>query len=240
MAVRFEPINNSVAAVSALSGRSRRAEAAPRTRVAPEVSLESSSELPAQKRGGAKALARSRIQIVTPGFLAQGVETRESLSARIKDCALMKLAKKALSEREVRNVMIEAGADESLADDLLDEFRRRGYVNDVALAANLVETLMRRKKQGPAVIRRELSRRGIEQDAINVALNEVDEQDELQLVVSAAADRARRMGSIDRMVAERRLSGYLQRRGYSSDHIRIAVGQVLGNTRGKSHPVSFE
>ncbi len=155
--------------------------------------------------------------------------------SEIEDRALSKLARKALSEREIRGIMISDGADESVAEDLLEEFRRKGYVDDLKLAEDLVESLMRRKKQGPAVIRRELSQRGIQESAMREALDEVDEDDELRLVIDAAEDRIRRMGTLTRTVAERRLTGYLQRRGYNAGHIRIAVDKALGGESSGGH-----
>jgi regulatory protein len=42
-----------------------------------------------------------------------------------------------------------------------------------------------------------------------------------------ASDRARRLASLDRAVAERRLTAYLMRKGYSGSDVRTAVRQAL-------------
>lgn len=158
----------------------------------------------------------------------------------IEDRALSRLARKALSEKEVRGIILDQGGSEDLADKLLVEFNRKGYVNDETLAEDLVQAHLRRKKQGPAVIKRELAQRGIPDFMIAAALDVIDDDEELRLVVEAANDRVRRMGNLERSVAERRLTGYLQRRGYASSLIRTAVDQALGSKRSGPGSVRFE
>ncbi|MFC4223235.1 regulatory protein RecX [Lysinibacter cavernae] len=175
------------------------------------------------------------------GFGLAEAEAQPELSAEeIEDKALSRLARKALSEHEVRKAILGDGGSEDLADSLLADFNRKGYVNDETLAEDLVQAHLRRKKQGPAVIKRELAQRGIPDFIIAAALEVIDDDEELRLVVEAANDRVRRMGNLDRSVAERRLTGYLQRRGYSSSLIRSAVEQALGSKRSSPGSVRFE
>jgi regulatory protein len=63
--------------------------------------------------------------------------------------------------------------------------------------------------------------------AIEYALELVDTGDELARAKQLARKRATQLGSLDRDTAVRRLSGYLQRRGYSGSTIRAAVDQAL-------------
>ncbi len=67
----------------------------------------------------------------------------------------------------------------------------------------------------------------------------VDVSREVNVAVAAArgAD-AERLGSLDRVTAERLLSGFLQRRGYSGDILRTAVSEAL-RTEGGSGGVTF-
>ncbi|GAA3596531.1 hypothetical protein GCM10022198_20550 [Klugiella xanthotipulae] len=161
--------------------------------------------------------------------------THEEIETRV----LARLARKQLSEEETRRALREEGADENQAEDLLADFCGRGYVNDATLAEVLVEKLLGRKKQGPSVIRRELAQRGLPDHIIAAALEVIDEDAEQQLVLDAAVDRARRLGSLERDVAERRLTAYLIRRGYSSGMVRDAVRKALGPSRKGSGSVTF-
>jgi regulatory protein len=63
--------------------------------------------------------------------------------------------------------------------------------------------------------------------AIEYALELVDTSDELARARELAVKRAGQLASYDRETAQRRLSGYLARRGYSGSTVRAAVEHAL-------------
>jgi regulatory protein len=63
--------------------------------------------------------------------------------------------------------------------------------------------------------------------AIEYALELVDTGDELSRARELAVKRAGQLTSYDRETAQRRLSGYLMRRGYSGSTVRAAVEDAL-------------
>ncbi len=153
--------------------------------------------------------------------------------AELEDLAVRAIARKARSEQEVLRLLREAGADDETSAEICAELVRKQYLNDDLLAETLTEYHLTRKRSGPSVIRRALEERRLHPASIQAALERIDDEDQLLRVLEAATDRARRMGSLERPVAERRLSAYLQRRGYSSGHIREAVQRALDSV---AHP----
>jgi regulatory protein len=99
----------------------------------------------------------------------------------------------------------------------VDRCRRRGYVDDAALAASLTAR-MRRAGRGTARIAAELRRRGVAAEIVESALGPVEERGD----EAAALEVGRKL--LDRELARarddggarRRLAGALQRRGFAA------------------------
>jgi Uncharacterized protein conserved in bacteria len=140
------------------------------------------------------------------------------------------LARRGLSRREVERHLRNRGFDETEIADEVTRLERDGYVDDVALAQNLVGTLQERKGLGRSAIAAELARRLLAPAAIEYALELIDTSDELSRARELAVKRAAQLRHLDRDTAARRLSAYLARRGYGGSTVRAAVDQALPST----------
>ena len=143
------------------------------------------------------------------------------------------LARRGMSRREVERHLRDRGFDDG---DIAGEIARLesdGYVDDIALAQNLVGTLQERKGLGRSAIAAELTRRLLAPAAIEYALELVDSGDELSRAREIALKRARQLGSLDRETAVRRLTAYLLRRGYGGSTVRAAVDQAIPSSTGR-------
>jgi regulatory protein len=152
---------------------------------------------------------------------------REPGDAHAKRVSLTALTRRGLSQRELERILRDRDLDEATIAEELERLTRVGLIDDLALAQTLVGTLQERKGLGRTAIAAELTRRMLAPSAIEYALELVDSGDELARAKQLARKRATQLGSLDRDTAVRRLSGYLQRRGYSGSTIRAAVDQAL-------------
>lgn len=137
------------------------------------------------------------------------------------------LGRRGLSRRELERHLRERGFEQTEIDDEVARLEREGYIDDVALAQNLVGTLQERKGLGRTGVAAELARRLLAPAAIEYALELVDTSEELARARDIAERRARQLGGLDRDTAVRRLSGYLARRGYGGSTVRAVVEQVI-------------
>ena len=137
------------------------------------------------------------------------------------------LARRGLSRRETERHLRDRGFEEQEITDEVNRLERDGYVDDIALAQNLVGTLQERKGLGRSAIAAELTRRLLAPAAIEYALELIDTGDELSRAREIAVKRAGQLRNLDREVAVRRLSAFLARRGYGGSTIRAAVDQAL-------------
>lgn len=137
------------------------------------------------------------------------------------------LARRGMSRRELERRLREREFDEQEIADELTRLERDGYIDDIALAQNLVGTLQERKGLGRSAIAAELTRRLLAPAAIEYALELIDSSDELSRARELARKRAGQLRGLDRDTAVRRLSAYLARRGYGGSTIRAAVDQAI-------------
>lgn len=154
----------------------------------------------------------------------------ESVPGAARHVSITALARRGLSRRELERHLRDRGFDETQIAQEVSRLERDGYVDDVALAQNLVGSLQERKGLGRSAIAAELTRRLLAPSAIEYALDLIDTGEELSRAREIALKRAGQLRHLDRETAIRRLSAYLARRGYGGSTIRAAVDQALPST----------
>lgn len=152
---------------------------------------------------------------------------REQAGKRAANVSLHQLARRGMSRWELEQVLRKRGVDDEVAEAELDRLESVGLLDDEALAVSLVYAARARKGQGRQAIERELQRRHLDDDAIEAALVDFDQEEELDRAIEIAMKRVTQLHDLDDQTAERRLFGYLMRRGYSTETVCIAVGDAM-------------
>jgi regulatory protein len=136
-----------------------------------------------------------------------------------RSIALRALGRRAASRHELDRTLERRDVGAEVREAVLERLESEGLVDDAQLAADLADRLRERKHLGERGIAAELRKRGLDP----AVLDRADDDDELQRAIDAAAERRRRLGSLDDETAERRLAGWLQRRGFGGSTVRIAI-----------------
>lgn len=263
MAVRFLPPQAEGPSASQSRDRENLAEVIElRGRLQPAVDAEPGSSAPASEPAGrVRQIAQLRKvteDIQAPRGVGQGFEPAPGPAAvsepaavsgpaaelehvrSVSDDAVRMLARKARSSGELRRELLALGHDHAEVDGVVLECESRLYLDDLGLARVLAETLRARKRASRSQIRLKLRERLLPDGVIETALGELDEDEEHELLREAASERARKMGGLDRQTAERRLLGFLARRGWSGERaVRVARealdrGELRGQVRSGS------
>jgi regulatory protein len=169
-----------------------------------------------------------------PDDVPRPVDEQRADAERI---SMKALGRKGISESEMRTTLARHELDVDVIEHEIDRLTRVGLLDDVALATDLVDRLHDRKGLGRQGVVTELRRRGIPPEVIDRALDEAadDDDDEFVRAIELAEKRAGQLRGLDQATAERRLSGFLMRKGYNSGVVRIAVERALsGSGRGGS------
>lgn len=159
-----------------------------------------------------------------PRFVDSEEDDATGLDLEALEASLLrKLGRADMSVHEVRVWLRTKDAAEGDANELIDKCERLGYLNDERLAVTLTERLSERKGKSRGAIAGELRQRGIPSTFIDAALDAIEDDTEQARADELAQARVRQFRQLDDATAERRLMGYLSRRGYSGTIVRQAV-----------------
>lgn len=140
------------------------------------------------------------------------------------------LARSDRSEAELRAALRANDFSDAAIDQAITDACDMGYLDDLRFAEHLIETRLSRKGLGTRGIAQELKVRGIPEQIIQEVLSRRNDDDESDLAVDLARDRVRRFVGLESHVAERRLRGFLERRGFGQQAIRNALEVVKAPT----------
>lgn len=120
------------------------------------------------------------------------------------------------------------GVPDEVTERVLDRFAELGLVDDDAFAAAWVQSRHAGRGLSRTALRFELRQRGVAEQTIDEALEQVDPDDERQAAETLVRSRLRGLQGFDEPTKLRRLQGLLARRGYSPGLAASVVRQVVG------------
>ncbi|HEX6941164.1 MAG TPA: regulatory protein RecX [Longimicrobiales bacterium] len=166
---------------------------------------------------------------------------REDLRWKVREAALNLLSYRARSEAELRRRLLRKDYPAEVVEACIAELAGNGLLDDAAFAASFVRDRVRGRPRGARRLAQELRAKGVDPATAAAAIDgtfAAEDVTELDLARQAASGWARRArgpkpadrgGATpeDRWTARRRLYGYLARRGFAGDVIRIVLDEVL-------------
>lgn len=147
---------------------------------------------------------------------------------------LRKLRTRSLSLREARTALAADEVEPGTIDEIVESFIARGYLDDLALAEQLIDKALARKAQGRQAIAQTLAQRGIRREVAEAALATLPD-DESDRALEFARAKAPQLSGLDHDTALRRLVGQLARRGFGSSAL-TAAKQALAEAGVRSGP----
>jgi regulatory protein len=143
--------------------------------------------------------------------------------------ALDALARRARSTVELLRWLRERDHDPDEIASTIERLTASGLLDDAKFAASFARDRIMNRKLSKRRVLAELGRRGIVRELAAAAANAVIEDegiDEEAAVEAVAARKYRTLAKLDRQTAQRRLMGFLARRGYDGDVVRRVVGKL--------------
>jgi regulatory protein len=153
--------------------------------------------------------------------------SNEAQAHRAQNVSMRALTRRGMSRWELGELLLSRELAPHIVEAELDRLEGVGLIDDVELADTIVRTQHERKGLGKSALVEQLRRRRIDQSAIDQAMMQLSSSDEVTRASELAERRARQLQGLDHDTAVRRLSGYLQRKGYSSETVRAAVVEAL-------------
>ncbi|UCR89999.1 regulatory protein RecX [Mycetocola spongiae] len=145
------------------------------------------------------------------------------------DQLVRRLARRGLSRAEVLTAARDLGLDEEQVEQARERLDDLGYLDDTVLAEEIKHSLYDRKGKSRTVVAREMAQRKIPQEVITEVLSSVEDDDELAAATELAIKRIGQLSSYDDATVDRRLSGFLSRRGYNGQIVRGAIKAAMSS-----------
>jgi regulatory protein len=148
----------------------------------------------------------------------------DKIFIRAKDSAYRLLTYRSRSRVELGQKLREKGFDAVVVDAVLGYLAQLGYINDRQYAEQYALSRIRLHGSGRRRIARELGNKGIEQQVVRETLSRVFEGDrEIETAKKAAERKLASLRAVDRVKRQRRLAGFLERRGFSYEIINTII-----------------
>ena len=174
------------------------------------------------------------VDLVVQAGLRKGVrltadEQRELLVRQetfaAKASALRGLEARARTAEEVRRSLARKGFADAVVEDTVAELERLGMLDDAAYARAFVRSRFEGRGYGPARLRQDLQRKGVDRRVIDEALEGLVEAEDMGLEARTQAEKKWRSLASEEDVRKRKKKtmDYLVRRGFGFDVAREAV-----------------
>jgi len=149
----------------------------------------------------------------------------EAVARRI---LLDQLTGRARSRHELADKLRGKHVPDELAERLLDRFEEVGLVDDRAFAQAWVSDRQRSKGLAPRALAHELRRKGVEDETVRAAVEEVTDDDQEEAARALVRRKLRPLAQVDQATATRRLIAMLARKGYPPGLAFRVVKDELG------------
>ena len=146
----------------------------------------------------------------------------ERLEQRARNVLLYQLGRSMKTRKQLREIMIRREIPEEIFEPLLDRFEEAGLYSDSEYARAFVASKLAAGKS-VRLISRELQQRGVSPAIIEEQISGIEPHMEEKTATELAVRRYRQLSKLDAQTRYRRLSGYLYRRGFSSQVVSSAV-----------------
>ncbi|NPA26036.1 MAG: regulatory protein RecX [Chloroflexi bacterium] len=183
------------------------------------------------------SLAADLAQTLQPGQIltAQQVEALRQADAqrRAWDLVTRRLARRLFTRHELRQYLQRRGFSDTVIQATFERLDSLGWLDDHRFARMWVENQSHFRPRGKARLRAELRAKGVPDEAIEEALGQVDEE---RLAWDLARRVLPRYQHLEWSAFQRRLGGYLARRGFPLALVRT----ILRTLWQEVHPGTLE
>ena len=145
---------------------------------------------------------------------------------RAEGLLLHRLRGRSLSTSEAYAILRATDIEPAEADEIIARYSELHYIDEEKLADQIIYSHHERKGLGRTGVEAEMRRRGLDVGVILDKLGELPD-DETERAIELARKRAVQLERLDDKTIDRRLTGFLMRKGYTSAVVRVAVKSAL-------------
>ncbi len=153
------------------------------------------------------------------------IAVEEDGLARAEKDAMAMLSRKDFTERELRDRLAKREHQPKAIETVIERCLGWGYLDDSRFAERFVSDSIELKRHGPTRIRQALRKRGVPDQLAEEALAKARAETPslVDQACAALVSKRRSYARLEPEVARRRMTAFLQRRGYDFDTVRSAI-----------------
>lgn len=151
----------------------------------------------------------------------------EKMAERAREIVLTQLSAGPRTRAQLEDKLADKGVPEQVASAVLDRLAEVGLVDDAAFAVAWAASRHRSKGLSRSAVKMELRRKGVSDEDIEPAVEQIDEDSERAAALGLARRKAPSTRALDRDARVRRLVGMLGRKGYGPGLAFSVVKEVL-------------
>lgn len=157
----------------------------------------------------------------------QIADVKDKELTRAKNAAYRLLTYRPRSRKELEEKLREREFPEDIIGSVIDQCARLGYIDDARFAEQWARSRLTLRCFGRRRIEQELRGKGIAREIVREAIaTVVPAEEEHEAAKKAAEKKLRTMRSVEPQARRRRLAGFLERKGFSSEIIRSILHAV--------------
>lgn len=131
------------------------------------------------------------------------------------------------TRKQLEDKLRQRGCEDEVATAVLDRMTEVGLVDDAAYAEMLVRSRQETKGLATRALGHELRRKGVPDELVEAALEDVDAGAERDRARALVERRLRSLHGLERGVQTRRLAGFLARKGYDAGLAYQVIREAL-------------
>lgn len=133
------------------------------------------------------------------------------------------------TEQQLRDILAKREIPSEVAEPLLKRFVEAQLIDDAQYARSFVSARLAAGGKSVSFLRRELKQKGVAPHFIDLALEDLSQEQEFDIALRLVRSRAARMENLEPEKRRRRLLGLLMRRGFSGTQASRAIAQALAS-----------
>ena len=138
------------------------------------------------------------------------------------------------TQKEIEEKLLDKGYSREVVEVILRELEENKYIDDQRFTENWIGARAERKLIGKIRLKQELKNKGIEEATIEKNIEMfLSQEKELELALQAARKKAFQANILERHKFIRRLTSFLQRKGFDYQIIRRVIQILEEEGRGK-------
>lgn len=126
---------------------------------------------------------------------------------------------------DIYNKLSAAGCSAELMEEVIEDLKQNNFLNDMRFALTFAESKFRLKKWGKVKIRHHLEHKGIAEDQIIKALNQIDEKEYLEVFHALINEKKGKLNESNEYTLNHKTGQFLISRGFEGDliweHLRV-------------------